>query len=74
MLFRKDLLKYLVITTAERIKLQAQAFDGKIQCWAPDAKEGFVTADIQSTKGDEVSVKTSKGEVKNRIRSTISII
>lgn len=56
-------MKYLQVTTAERIKLQAQPFDGKKQCWVPDAKEGFIAAEIQSTKGEEVTVKTSKSEV-----------
>ena len=55
-------LKYLVITTAERIKMQSTPFDAKKQCWAPDHKEGFVAAEIQSTKGEEVTVKTSKNE------------
>ena len=55
-------LKFLVITTAERIKMQATPFDGKKQCWAPDHKEGFVPCEIQSTKGEECTVKTSKGE------------
>ena len=57
-----DSLKYLVITTAERIKMQSTPFDGKKQCWAPDHKEGFVPCEIQSTKGEEVTVKTTKGE------------
>lgn len=32
-------------------------FDGKKACWVPDPKEGFVRAEIQSTKGEEVTVK-----------------
>ena len=56
-------MKFLTIPTDERIKLQAQPFDGKKQCWAPDAKESFVAAEITGTKGEEVTVKTSKGEV-----------
>lgn len=55
-------LKYLLVPTAEKIKLQAQPFDGKKQCWVPEAKEGFIAAEIQSTKGEEVTVKTGKGE------------
>ncbi len=51
------------LTTDERIKLQAQPFDGKKQCWVPDAKESFVPAEITGTKGEEVTVKTSKGDV-----------
>jgi len=56
-------MKYLSIPTEERIKLQAQPFDGKKQCWVPEPKESFVAAEITSTKGEEVTVKTSKGEV-----------
>lgn len=64
-------LKYLLIPPTEKIKLQSQPFDGKKQCWVPDAKEGFLAAEIQSTKGEEVTVKTSKGEVSNHIHSFI---
>ena len=39
---------------------QTGKFDGKKACWVPDEKEGFVRADIQSTKGEEVSVKIEK--------------
>ncbi|CAF4110720.1 unnamed protein product [Rotaria sp. Silwood2] len=58
----KESLKYLSLTSEERIKLQAQPFDGKKQCWAPDAKESFIGAEIVSTKGEEVTVKTDKGD------------
>ena len=56
-------LKYLLIPKEEKIKAQSQPFDGKKQCWVPDHKEGFLAAEIQSTKGDDVTVKTSKNEV-----------
>lgn len=56
-------MKYLALPTEERIKLQAQPFDGKKQCWAPNAKESFIAAEITATKGEEVTVKTDKGEV-----------
>jgi myosin heavy chain 6/7 len=53
----------LALPTEERIKLQAQPFDGKKACWVPDPKESFVAAEITGTKGEEVTVKTEKGEV-----------
>jgi myosin heavy subunit len=53
--------KYLVNTTEERIKYQSMPFDGKVQCWIDDEKDGFLAAEIQETKGDDVTVKTSKG-------------
>jgi hypothetical protein len=56
-------LKYLTIGAEERIKLQAQPFDGKKQCWVPDAKDSFVAAEITGTKGEEIVAKTAKGEV-----------
>ena len=55
-------LKYLLIPQADKIKAQAQPFDGKKACWIPEHKEGFIAAEIISTKGEEVTVKTSKGE------------
>lgn len=59
----KESLTFLTIPTEERIKLQAQPFDGKKQCWAPDAKESFVAAEVTGGKGEEVIVKTAKGDV-----------
>ena len=56
-------LKYLLVSREEKMKMQAQPFDGKKNCWIPDQKEGFLPAEIQSTKGEEVTVKTNKGEV-----------
>ena len=56
-------LKYLLVTKEERIRLQSVPFDAKKACWVPDPKEGFIAGEIQSTKGDDVTVKTSKGEV-----------
>ncbi|CAF4995895.1 unnamed protein product, partial [Rotaria sp. Silwood1] len=58
----KETLTYLTIPTEERIKLQAQPFDGKKQCWVPDPKESFVAGEITGTKGEEVTVKTAKGD------------
>ncbi|UJR25222.1 hypothetical protein I4U23_006574 [Adineta vaga] len=58
----KESLKYLSLPTEERIKLQAQPFDGKKQCWVPNAKESFVAAELTGTKGEEVTAKTVKGE------------
>ena len=56
-------LKYLLVPKEERIRVQAQPFDGKKNCFIVDHKEGFVPAEIQSTEGNMVTVKTSKGEV-----------
>ena len=56
-------LKYLQVTKEERVKLSSMPFDAKKACWVPDHKEGYLAAEIQSVKGDEVTVKTSKNEV-----------
>jgi myosin heavy subunit len=58
----KESNKYLALPNEERMRLQSQPFDGKKQCWAPDAKESFVPGEITGTKGDDVIVKTDKGE------------
>ena len=56
-------LKYLLVPKSERIKFQAMPFDGKKQCFVPDHKEGFVTAEITGKEGALMVVKTGKGEV-----------
>ena len=59
----KESMKYIALSSEEKIKLLAMPYDGKTACWAPDAKESFIPAEIVSTKGEEVVVKTPKGEV-----------
>jgi len=43
---------------------QAKPFDAKTSCWIPDHKEGYLAANIISTKGEEVTVHTSNNEDK----------
>jgi myosin heavy chain 6/7 len=59
----KDAVKYLALTTDEKVKLRAQPFDAKNACWVPDAKEVYIAGDIVETKGDQTVVKTARGEV-----------
>lgn len=60
-------MKYLAVDRKALLKEQG-AFDGKKMCWIPDTKEGFLKAEIQSTKGEEITVKTIDGqEVRNFI-------
>ncbi|VDK50958.1 unnamed protein product, partial [Anisakis simplex] len=40
---------------------QSKPYDSKKNCWVPDAEEGYVAAEITSTKGDNVTVVTAKG-------------
>jgi len=51
---------YLIVDRKKLMKEQTQTFDGKKSCWVPDAKEGFLAAEIQSTKGEEITVKLVK--------------
>ena len=37
---------------------EAPPYDGKKNCWIPHVKLGYVGAEIESTKGDMVTVKT----------------
>ena len=60
------LMQYLAVDRKALMKEQTVPFDGKKMCWVPDEKEGFVAAEIQSTKGEEITVKTiESNEVKN---------
>mgnify|MGYP002789304208 CR=1 FL=1 len=59
----QEAMKYLALPSEEKIKLRSQPFDAKKSCWVPDPKESFIAAEIQSTKDDQVTVKTSKGDV-----------
>lgn len=52
--------QYLAVDRKKLMQEQTQPFDGKKACWVPNEKEGFVRAEIQSTKGEEVTVKIEK--------------
>ena len=58
-------LKYLMVPREEKIATQAQAFDGKKNVFIPDAKEGFLPAEVisEDTAKGMVTLKNSKGEV-----------
>lgn len=60
--------QYLAVDHKKIMKEQSGAFDGKKACWVPDEKEGFVRADIVSSKGDEITVKVvSTNQVRHRL-------
>lgn len=63
-------MKYLAVDRKALMKEQTVPFDGKKMCWVPDEKEGFLAAEIQSTKGDEITVKTIEG---NEVNSTLEL-
>ena len=56
-------LKFLLVPKEERIRAQAQPFDGKKNCFVPEHKEGFIPAVITGKEGNLIVVRTSKGDV-----------
>uniref|UniRef100_A0A914UJZ5 Myosin heavy chain n=1 Tax=Plectus sambesii TaxID=2011161 RepID=A0A914UJZ5_9BILA len=52
---------YLRQSQEQMIASQTKKFDSKKNVWIPDAEEGFVAAEIKSTKGDMITVVSSKG-------------
>ena len=50
--------QYLAVDRKKLLEKQTQPYDGKKACWVPDEKEGFARAEIVSSKGEEVTVKT----------------
>lgn len=55
--------QYLAVNRKKLLEEQTQPFDGKKNCWIPDHKEGYIKAEIMSTKGDDVTViKKKRGE------------
>ena len=57
-------LRYLQVSKEKRVRAGARPFDGKKNCWIPEKNDGYVAAEIQSTKGNVVTVKWRKGEIK----------
>ncbi|KHN79010.1 Myosin-4 [Toxocara canis] len=53
--------QYLRQTREQMAADQSKPYDSKKNCWVPDAEEGFIAAEITSTKGDMVTVVTAKG-------------
>ncbi|XP_046579044.1 myosin heavy chain, striated muscle-like [Haliotis rubra] len=49
-------MQYLAVDRKKLLKEQNQSFDAKKSCWAPDEEQGFISAEIQSTSGDDVTV------------------
>ena len=44
----------------KKVIQEAPAYDGKKNCWIPDVKDGYLAAEIESTKGDVVTVMTTE--------------
>uniref|UniRef100_A0A915JUY7 Myosin-3 n=1 Tax=Romanomermis culicivorax TaxID=13658 RepID=A0A915JUY7_ROMCU len=52
---------YLKQSPEEILANTTKPFDSKKNVWIPDAEEGFVAAEVKSTKGDMVTVMSAKG-------------
>ena len=55
--------QYLALDRKKMLE-EAKPYDAKTSCWIPDHKEGYMSANITATKGDDVTVLTDKGEVR----------
>lgn len=55
--------QYLAKNTKFMMEKTSEPFDGKVNCWIADHKEGFLKATITATKGDDVTVRTENNEV-----------
>ena len=47
---------YLAYDKKKLMEEQCMPYDGKKNCWVDDKKDGYVKAEIESTKGDDVNV------------------
>ena len=57
--------QYLCVDRKKLMAEQTKPFDGKKNCWIPDEKTGYIKAEIQATKGEDVTVLTENMEVRN---------
>jgi len=60
-------MQYLRIDPAQLMKEQAKVFDAKKWVWIPtpaSEMDGYIAVEIESASGDNVQVKTEKGEIK----------
>lgn len=53
--------QYLKLSPEEVLKNQSRPYDSKKNVWIPDPEDGYIAAEIKSTKGDMVTLTTSKG-------------
>lgn len=48
---------YLFVSLEQKRKDQTKPYDGKKMVWVPDEKDGFLLGNIESQKGDDVTVE-----------------
>ncbi|CAB3397331.1 unnamed protein product [Caenorhabditis bovis] len=56
--------QYLRQSAEQLLAATTKKFDSKKNVWIADPEEGFIAAEIKSTKGDTITVVTSKGAEK----------
>lgn len=56
------------------IQEQSKPYDSKKNCWVPDSEEGYIAAEIKETKGEEITVVTTKGNEVNLIKIFLFIL
>ncbi|GMR36120.1 hypothetical protein PMAYCL1PPCAC_06315 [Pristionchus mayeri] len=54
--------QYLKRSREQQIADQSTPYDSKKNVWLPDAEEGYIAAEIKSSKGDMTTVVTAKGD------------
>ena len=54
---------FLSVNRKDQLEAAATQFDTKKNCWVPDQKDGFIAAEVLSTKGEQVTLKTVTGKV-----------
>ena len=57
-----DPTKYLFISLEQKRKDQAKPYDGKKMFWIPDDKDCYILGNIESEKGDMVTLAVPGGE------------
>jgi len=57
--------KFLKVSSEQSIQDANKPFDVKKNVWIPDAEEGFLAAEIKATKGDLITVMSTKGNEVN---------
>ncbi|CAD6189768.1 unnamed protein product [Caenorhabditis auriculariae] len=53
--------QYLRRSREQMMEDQSKPYDSKKNCWIPDAEEGYLAGEITSTKGDQVTVVSARG-------------
>ncbi|KAL6736890.1 hypothetical protein Aduo_007192 [Ancylostoma duodenale] len=53
--------QYLRRSREQALEDQSKPYDSKKNCWIPDAEDGYVAGEITSTKGDQITVVTARG-------------